>query len=447
MANWHYYTENRDKIGPVTGRELKQLVRQGTVTPDTFVEDPTGRTGLAKDVNGLKFPEAETTIPEPFIATPSPFVPTIQTVPMPPVTPPPGPKKVFCTNCGNTVAEQAVACMSCGARPIGHKKFCRHCAVALNPEQVICIQCKSEIGTENIAATFMAGVKRAIPPDAATSFMTGIKRILPPNVAASIPEKIKKLPKPAIIAGIAIVAGIFLLFIIGNVATAPRFTAAERAEVDKFLADHGRDAIVHYMGTLEQDVDTNRALRYIRYFVSKGADVNAKDRWNNTPLLLALRIGNVEIARYFLSRRADVNSGAQGDTPLLLALAIGEVGFARELVARGADVNARDRTGDTPLHLVNNLELIKLLVSNGADVNAQDTYGITPLHHAAGNGNIDAIKFLVSEGADVNAVARRIDTFFHILSNATPLDLARRIENAEVVRYLESVGAKTRAEL
>jgi len=77
---WHYFTENREKIGPITSTELKQLVLQGTVTPDTFVEDPAGRTGLAKDVNGLKFPEAETSIPEPFIATPSPFVPTAQVV-------------------------------------------------------------------------------------------------------------------------------------------------------------------------------------------------------------------------------------------------------------------------------------------------------------------------------------------------------------------------------
>ena len=44
---WHYYNANREKVGPITSTELKQLVRQGTVTLETFVEDPTGRTGLA----------------------------------------------------------------------------------------------------------------------------------------------------------------------------------------------------------------------------------------------------------------------------------------------------------------------------------------------------------------------------------------------------------------
>ena len=95
MANWHYFTEDREKIGPVTGKELKELVQQGTITPDTFVEDPQGRTGLAKHVNGLKFPDTETTTPEPFIATPSPFVPAAQTVPVPPVTPSPSADSPF----------------------------------------------------------------------------------------------------------------------------------------------------------------------------------------------------------------------------------------------------------------------------------------------------------------------------------------------------------------
>jgi len=94
MANWHYYTESREKIGPITGTELKQLVQRRIITLATFVEDPTGRTGLAKDVKGLKFPEATPPEPAPSVewipfTTPAPVAPTTQAVPMPPVTPPP----------------------------------------------------------------------------------------------------------------------------------------------------------------------------------------------------------------------------------------------------------------------------------------------------------------------------------------------------------------------
>ena len=53
MAKWHYYNENGEKIGPLRGRDLKQLAQQGTVTPNTRVEDENGCTALAKNVTGL----------------------------------------------------------------------------------------------------------------------------------------------------------------------------------------------------------------------------------------------------------------------------------------------------------------------------------------------------------------------------------------------------------
>ena len=55
------------------------------------------------------------------------------------------PKQLFCTNCGNSISEKTVACMSCGAKPDGHKKFCCQCGVGLNPEQIVCIKCGSSI--------------------------------------------------------------------------------------------------------------------------------------------------------------------------------------------------------------------------------------------------------------------------------------------------------------
>jgi len=88
MANWHYYNENREKIGPVTGTQLKQLVREGTVTPETFIEDPTGRTGLAKDVKGLPFHKMAQPETMPSEASPVPLPPSADANPfiaVPPV--------------------------------------------------------------------------------------------------------------------------------------------------------------------------------------------------------------------------------------------------------------------------------------------------------------------------------------------------------------------------
>jgi len=151
MANWFYYNEQGEKIS-VTGGQLKGLAKAGLITPDTIVETEEGKTARAGKVKGLAFSETPSidekgvvppaveeiyglaqkpTAPEP------PPVPSVETNPSIPTKDAPA---LFCTNCGNSVPEHAVACMSCGARPTGHRKFCRHCTVALNPEQVICVK-------------------------------------------------------------------------------------------------------------------------------------------------------------------------------------------------------------------------------------------------------------------------------------------------------------------
>jgi hypothetical protein len=72
---------------------------------------------------------------------------TIRNVPMQSAPP----QAAFCTNCGNPVSGQSVACMSCGAKPVGHRKFCGQCGVALNSEQVIYIHCGAKIGGGGIS--------------------------------------------------------------------------------------------------------------------------------------------------------------------------------------------------------------------------------------------------------------------------------------------------------
>ena len=57
MANWHYYNEYGEKVGPITGKHLKRLAKHGVITRGTVVETEAGKTGLAKDVDGLEFAE------------------------------------------------------------------------------------------------------------------------------------------------------------------------------------------------------------------------------------------------------------------------------------------------------------------------------------------------------------------------------------------------------
>ena len=89
MAKWHYFDENGNKVGPVRGRELKLLAQQGSIAPNTRVEDENGQIALAKQVTGLTFPESTPTSAAPnsySVAQPESEEPSSVIVPPPPVS-------------------------------------------------------------------------------------------------------------------------------------------------------------------------------------------------------------------------------------------------------------------------------------------------------------------------------------------------------------------------
>jgi ankyrin repeat protein len=158
-----------------------------------------------------------------------------------------------------------------------------------------------------------------------------------------------------------------------------------------------------------------------------------------TPLLFAVRDGNVEMTRLLLELGANIEQPSGNHTsPLLIALLNGQVGIATELLARGANPNAADdyhraalfaaidlrnfnhekypflyRDGRDPL------DLIKALLQKGADPNLRtDTVpvhglmqfdgswvnfdGQTPFIRAALSGDIEVMRLLLQHGADPN---------------------------------------------
>jgi len=248
-----------------------------------------------------------------------------------------------------------------------------------------------------------------------------------PNVAVpSNASNHTDILKPIVFGGVAVL----LLLLVGGVwwMSSPGFTAAEQAGIDKCLSEHGQGALIAYMvmAMNDKNMDKKRLLKCTKYLVSKGAYVNATYK-DETPLSIAATIGDIELAKFLVSKGSGIDiMNMGGKTPLHSA---GNVDVAKFLVSKGADVNAKDEHGNTPLHSAWNDDVVKFLVSKGADVNAKDEHGYTPLYRAA-LGNLELVKFLVSQGADVNAK----DEY-----GRTPLDIAKEANETEVVKYLSSL--------
>ena len=98
-----------------------------------------------------------------------------------------------------------------------------------------------------------------------------------------------------------------------------------------------------------------------------GADVNARNDEDWTPLHLAAENGRVDFVQMLLEHGAAINAPADGgETPLHWASKKGQVDVVRLLLEHGADPNIPDRDGETPSDLASRREIVQLLFDYGA---------------------------------------------------------------------------------
>jgi hypothetical protein len=141
--------------------------------------------------------------------------------------------------------------------------------------------------------------------------------------------------------------------------------------------------------------------------IAEGADVNARNINEETPLHRALTGNYGEIAELLIAKGANVHAvNKHGISPLYVASKYGCKEIVARLIAEGCDVNTVDKDGDTPLYIASYqgyTGIAELLITKGADINAANKKGDTPLHQALQNGHQEVAELLISKGANVNA--------------------------------------------
>ena len=161
----------------------------------------------------------------------------------------------------------------------------------------------------------------------------------------------------------------------------------------------------------------------VQKLIEYGADVNAKDTKQKTPLHLASKTEHYPNSFYnpdffsvhqlLLEHGADVDARAvDGSTPLCHASFIQNPEVVRLLLDHGADVNAREEDGWTPLRQAclsrreprKTLEVLRMLLDRGADVKAMDIRGRTILqlaqdHFEGKEGGDEIMKLLLDHEA------------------------------------------------
>lgn len=229
-------------------------------------------------------------------------------------------------------------------------------------------------------------------------------------------------------------------------------------------------------------LDRSANFEMAELLLSKGADVNHKNELGRTPLHAMVIEDRFESCKWLVLNGADTN--AQNDkkeTPLMVLFdCFFETRNNAEkifhlLIEAGTNLMMKNQWGDTALHLVatkGSAKYIKMLVKAGMDPNITTIGAGTPLHQAAKFNCMEAAQALIDAGADVNRcvlpaeqpvldaiknnqeelawelrsqgveAAGDFMTPYEFLDGYTPLDLAKKHSNQEIIELLKKHGAK-----
>lgn len=91
----------------------------------------------------------------------------------------------------------------------------------------------------------------------------------------------------------------------------------------------------------------------VRGYIEAGSDLNEKDAFGSTPLIIATTFGRTDVARALIEAGADLNlAGSEGATPLHSAAFLGRTEIVRLLLDHGANKYLRDGFANMPAESV-----------------------------------------------------------------------------------------------
>jgi|GEM_PF-2681059 len=199
----------------------------------------------------------------------------------------------------------------------------------------------------------------------------------------------------------------------------------------------------------------------LQALLNTGVRVDVKDRFGDTPLMIAAERGNEPAVKALLDgvgakASIDMQRENNGETALMKAIRSGNWKCIKALLDAGADISKPNRYGYTPLivayiHRENFLSsdkwyLFRYLLRKGVDFTWSDLNGRTFLMNAARSGNVETVQALLEVRVDVNVRDKEGRTALMLAVDAASKhykeDAKETQETREIVKKLLQADAK-----
>ncbi|XP_065346516.1 putative ankyrin repeat protein RF_0381 [Cloeon dipterum] len=163
------------------------------------------------------------------------------------------------------------------------------------------------------------------------------------------------------------------------------FLIKERGADVRALNGRDMEGVMHFAARNKECEDN-----LVEFLFNEGADLDARNSFLETPLVVALKEQNVRVAENLINLGADTTIHIQGENLMFLCVRLNNLASVKLLHKRNKNLIKRlGERGETILHYAaeqSNLEMCQWLVSNGADFRAlSERDGSSVLHFAAYN--------------------------------------------------------------
>ena len=167
--------------------------------------------------------------------------------------------------------------------------------------------------------------------------------------------------------------------------------------------------------------------------------MNAKDKYNCTPLLLACHKRHVHVIHVLLKAGSNPNIALEGVGCLMCAVLSGcSKEVLQAIIDHDADVNATNKNNFSALMIAcenGNVDAIHVLLKVGSNTNIVGTYGRTSLILAVySDSSKEVLQAIIDHGADVNATDK---------NNYTALMIACWKGHVNAIHVLLKAGSDT----